>query len=80
MQVDEPVRLVGSGNKLYLNRAAPLRRSGARGQVSDGGWGWGAVAVDLDHDRRLDLVATNGWPKRNLDYELEWTTRSRAST
>jgi len=73
VQVDEPVRLVGSGKMLYLNQGRHRFVEAARAaRVSDGGWGWGTVAVDLDHDRRLDLVATNGWPKRNLDYELEW--------
>ena len=73
VQVDEPVRLVGNGNMLYLNRGQHRFVETAReAKVSDGGWGWGTVAVDLDHDRRLDIVATNGWPKRNLDYELEW--------
>ena len=60
-------------NGNYLNRGQHRFVETAReAKVSDGGWGWGTVAVDLDHDRRLDIVATNGWPKRNLDYELEW--------
>ena len=50
-----------SGNRLYLN-------DGARGftdrtdaaHVRDGGWGWGAVALDYDNDGRLDLAMTCG--------------------
>ena len=29
--------------------------------VQNGGWGWGVLIVDLDHDTRPDLVETNGW-------------------
>ena len=27
----------------------------------DGGWGWGAEAVDFDHDGWVDIIETNGW-------------------
>ena len=52
----------GDGNKLYLNQGGQrfIERAKAAG-VDDGGWGWGAIAVDLNHDGWLDLVETNGW-------------------
>ena len=28
--------------------------------MADGGWGWGAVAIDADHDGWVDIVETNG--------------------
>jgi hypothetical protein len=57
-----------TGNKLYRNNGAHsfTEISGAAG-VGDGGYGWGAVAVDFDHDRWLDLAATNGAP-----WSIEW--------
>ncbi|MHC4910575.1 MAG: FG-GAP-like repeat-containing protein [Planctomycetota bacterium] len=33
--------------------------SGVSG-TNDGGWGWGAVAFDVDHDGHIDIVETNG--------------------
>jgi len=52
----------GDGNKLYLNRGDHVwEEVAAEAGVADGGWGWGVVAVDLDHDGQLDLVETNGW-------------------
>ena len=54
--------VAGTGNMLYLNRGEhSFREYGAEAAVKDGGWGWGAVAVDLDHDGLLDIVTTNGW-------------------
>lgn len=52
-----------TGNKLYRNNGAHVftEYSAAAG-VNDGGYGWGAVAVDFDHDRWLDIAATNGAP------------------
>ena len=52
----------GDGNKLYYNQGGQkfIERAQAAG-VDDGGWGWGAIAVDLNHDGWLDLVETNGW-------------------
>lgn len=54
------------GSRLYLNRSRrpgdyALRALPRSAGVNDGGWGWGAAAVDLDHDGWLDLVHTNGW-------------------
>ncbi len=52
----------GSGNKLYYNQGNQMFDERAKtAGVDDGGWGWGAVAVDLNHDGCLDLVETNGW-------------------
>ncbi len=30
--------------------------------LRDGGWGWGAAFVDLEHDGDLDLALAAGWP------------------
>ena len=52
----------GTGNHLFVAR--PDGGFNERGQefgVDDGGWGWGTVDVDLNHDGWLDLVETNGW-------------------
>ncbi len=52
----------GDGNKLYLNRGAnQFTEAALSSGVADGGWGWGAMGVDLNHDGWLDLVETNGW-------------------
>ncbi len=51
------------GNGLYLNRGGHrFFEHAAPAGVADGGWGWGTALVDLDHDRRLDIAMTNGWP------------------
>jgi hypothetical protein len=57
-----PGGAAGSGNMLYMNNgdASFTERSVPAG-VNFGHWGWGADAVDFDHDGWLDLVATNGW-------------------
>ena len=52
------------GNGLYLNLGRHrLVESGAAAGVADGGWGWGVAAADIDHDGRIDLLMTNGWPE-----------------
>ncbi len=53
----------GTGNMLYVGQGSHLflEESIDRG-VNDGGWGWGTVAVDLDHDGWQELVEVNGWP------------------
>ena len=43
--------------------------------VNDGGWGWGSVGVDFDHDGWVDLVETNGWGNGiwdNVDTRVWW--------
>lgn len=51
----------GSGNMLYMNNGAGFTERSVPAGVNFGWWGWGADAVDFDHDGWLDLVATNGW-------------------
>ncbi|MBZ0172086.1 MAG: CRTAC1 family protein, partial [Phycisphaerales bacterium] len=51
----------GSGNMLYMNNGATFTESSVAAGVNWGDWGWGADAVDFDHDGWLDLVATNGF-------------------
>lgn len=51
----------GEGNKLYMNLGDHhYDETSVASVVDDGGWGWGTVAVDLDHDGRLDIVEING--------------------
>ena len=58
----------GTGNMLYLNQGDHIFLEAAQlAGVHDGGWGWGTVAVDLDHDGRLDLAETNGWEMHGDD-------------
>jgi len=50
-----------TGNKLYLNGGGHhyTEVSGGAG-VFDGGYGWGAVGVDFDHNGWEDILETNG--------------------
>lgn len=51
------------GNGLYLNRGGHRFESrAAHDGVADGGWGWGTAITDFDHDGRVDIAMTNGWP------------------
>lgn len=51
------------GNGLYLNRKGHrFEERSARARLSDGGWGWGVATTDFDHDGRIDVFMTNGWP------------------
>jgi hypothetical protein len=51
-----------TGNKLYINLGNHSYEEVASAVgVHDGGFGWGALACDFDHDGRLDIAATNGW-------------------
>ena len=62
-----------NGNQLYLAAGEHrFREASVAAGVNHGGWGWGAVAADLDHDGVLDLAATNGWTRANQQGEMEW--------
>ncbi|MCI0364595.1 MAG: FG-GAP-like repeat-containing protein [Phycisphaerales bacterium] len=51
------------GNMLYMNLGEHLYdEASIESGVNDGGWGWGTVAVDLNHDGWLDLIEVNGQP------------------
>ena len=54
-----------NGNRLYMNKGNNRFRALKSQDVNDGGWGWGAAALDFDHDGWIDLIHTNGWP--NVD-------------
>ncbi len=50
-----------SGNKLYRNGGNHLYVEYAvSAGAADGGYGWGSVGVDLNHDGWLDIAETNG--------------------
>ena len=55
----------GDGNKLYINNSTvgihTFSEIAESSGTDDGGWGWGTVIVDLNHDSAPDIVATNGW-------------------
>lgn len=53
----------GEGNKLYMNLGNhQFVEKSVPSLVADGGWGWGTVAVDLNHDTLPDIVEVNGRP------------------
>jgi hypothetical protein len=50
-----------TGNKLYRNLGAhAFVETSAIANVFDGGYGWGTVGVDVDHDGFEDLAETSG--------------------
>ena len=53
----------GSGNMMYMGGATPhvfTDESVARGS-NFGYWGWGVIAIDINHDGYLDVYETNGF-------------------
>jgi hypothetical protein len=69
--LDDPQPASGEGNKLYINLGNNTYQEVALSAgVDDGGWGWGTVAVDLDHDTWVDIVEVNGRPG-NAEFEGE---------
>ncbi len=70
------------GDMLYLN-VAPHQYTeiSSPAGVNDGGFGWGTVALDLDHDGWLDLLQVNGAthePWINERARLYYNTRNPA--
>jgi hypothetical protein len=58
---DRPPSTGLNGNALYRNDGGLVFTEIAFvAGVADDGWGWGAQAVDLDHDGWLDIVEVNG--------------------
>ncbi len=73
--INDSPSIPGTGNFLYRNDGDHAFSVPASAQATvDGGWGWGVEALDIDHDGRLDLVETNGWPLPNVDGDMEWQT------
>ncbi len=57
------------GNMLYMSQGDHLfLESSIAAGVNDGGWGWGTVAVDLDHDTWLDILEVNGRPAKGSEW------------
>ncbi len=61
LHTETPADGAFTGNALYMNRGdgVTTEDSAARG-CNDGGWGWGAVAGDFDHDGWEDIAEVNG--------------------
>lgn len=65
----QPDNFAGAGNRLFINQGNHRFTDQATAAgVADGGWGWGAVGVDLNHDGWTDLVETNGWSLQSQFY------------
>lgn len=73
-----------NGNALYANlsqnqgQLAFVENSVNLG-LDDGGWGWGVVAADFDHDGWLDMLEANGRNSAEWALEPEYYYRSNGS-
>ena len=60
----------GLGNLLFMRQPdGTFLEQAVQLGAADGGWGWGAVDVDLDHDGWLDIVEANGWSLPSYENE-----------
>lgn len=67
----------GTGNKLYLQEAdGTFTESAAAAGVDDGGWGWGVLSIDFDHDGLVEIVETNGWDTSEFIGESSYAFRN----
>lgn len=66
-----------NGNAYYRNIAlhSYVEISQQNG-TNDGGWGWGAVAGDFDHDGWLDIIEVNGRNSEEWGFEPEYYFRN----
>jgi hypothetical protein len=72
-----------TGNKLYLNGGGHhYTEHAASAGVNDGGYGWGALAVDFNHDGLVDIAETNGDNSSNGAFanEQSYLWRNNGST
>jgi len=61
-QANSPNNPLWDGNHLYLgNGDNTFVDLGQSTPVYQGGWGWGTVSCDFNHDERLDLLEVNGF-------------------
>ena len=74
-QTNPPAGL--NGNALYMNDGAGvMTQSAAARGCDDGGWGWGAMAADFDHDGWEDIVEVNGRNAGEWASEAEYVYRN----
>jgi enediyne biosynthesis protein E4 len=78
IHMDVPNAGMYNGNTLYMQGAdaVPFREEALARGCSDGGWGWGVVAVDLDHDGWEDMVEANGRNAGQWANEQEYVYRN----
>jgi hypothetical protein len=63
----------GTGNMFYRNLGNhQYEEVSVDIGVNDGNWGWGAVAVDFNHNTYLDIATINGWGQSNGNNQFEW--------
>jgi hypothetical protein len=66
-----------TGNAFYLSTGnGVFRESSNERGCNDGGWGWGAIAADLDHDGWEDIVEVNGRNASEWANEPEYVFRN----
>ena len=66
-EIYDPLGNGFTGNKLYEGQGDHLYESVAETYgLQFGHWGWGTMAVDLDHNGMLDLLEVNGWPNQGF--------------
>jgi hypothetical protein len=66
-----------NGNALYLNDGTgTMTELASERGCDDGGWGWGAMAADFDHDGWEDIVEVNGRNASEWANEPEYVYRN----